>query len=72
MADVVPPPYAITDDDKRGLLVVTGAVVLAYVWVCFLIRIWLRLQTREWRADDWALATATVGFACHLQLSSSC
>lgn len=54
------PPYFITADDKRGLLVVTGAVVLAYVWTCFLIRICVRWQTREWRADDWALAVATV------------
>lgn len=59
MATANPPPYSITADDKRGLLVVTGAVVLAYVWTCFLIRLWLRQQTREWRADDWALAIAT-------------
>ncbi|KAL6702670.1 hypothetical protein ACN47E_001255 [Coniothyrium glycines] len=55
----IPAPYAITADDKRGLLVVTGAAVLAFVWCCFLIRLWLRFQTREWRADDWLLAIAT-------------
>ncbi|KAH9866608.1 hypothetical protein J1614_008300 [Plenodomus biglobosus] len=59
MAVADPPPYFITADDKRGLLVVTGAIVLAYVWTCFLIRLWLRQQTREWRADDWALTIAT-------------
>ncbi|KAI8942070.1 hypothetical protein NX059_000169 [Plenodomus lindquistii] len=59
MAAVSPPRYFITADDKRGLIVVTGAVVLAYVWTCFLIRLWLRRQTREWRADDWALTVAT-------------
>jgi hypothetical protein len=49
--DVIPPPYVITADDKRGLIVVTGAAVLAFVWSCFLIRVWLRLQSREWRSD---------------------
>ncbi|KAF2846383.1 hypothetical protein T440DRAFT_471833 [Plenodomus tracheiphilus IPT5] len=59
MAATNPPPFFITPDDKRGLLIVTGAIVLAYVWTCFIIRLWLRWQTREWRADDWALAVAT-------------
>ena len=58
--EVIPPPYVITADDKRGLIVVTGAAVLAFVWSCFLIRVWLRLQSREWRSDDWWLAAATV------------
>jgi hypothetical protein len=49
--EVIPPPYVITADDKRGLIVVTGAAVLAFVWSCFLIRVWLRLQSREWRSD---------------------
>ncbi|KAG9189657.1 hypothetical protein G6011_06525 [Alternaria panax] len=58
--EVIPPPYVITADDKRGLIVVTGAAVLAFVWSCFLIRVWLRLQSREWRSDDWWLAAATL------------
>lgn len=49
--EVIPPPYVISADDKRGLIVVTGAAVLAFVWSCFLIRVWLRLQSREWRSD---------------------
>jgi hypothetical protein len=48
---VIPPPYVIRTNDKRGLIVVTGAAVLAFVWSCFLIRVWLRLQSREWRSD---------------------
>ncbi|RAQ99963.1 hypothetical protein DDE82_007758 [Stemphylium lycopersici] len=51
-AEVIPPPYVITAHDKRGLIVVTGAAVLAFVWSCFLIRVWLRWQSREWRSDD--------------------
>lgn len=58
--EVVPPPYVITADDKRGLIVVTVALVLAFVYVCFLIRVWLRIQTRDWKPDDWLLAIATV------------
>ncbi|KAF2030743.1 hypothetical protein EK21DRAFT_64705 [Setomelanomma holmii] len=58
--DPIPPPYFITADDKRGLIVVTVAIVLAFVWVCSLIRIWLRYQTRDWKADDWLLSAATV------------
>ncbi|KAI4690978.1 uncharacterized protein J4E88_002452 [Alternaria novae-zelandiae] len=58
--EVIPPPYVISADDKRGLIVVTGAAVLAFVWSCFLIRVWLRLQSREWRSDDWWLAIATL------------
>jgi hypothetical protein len=49
--EVIPAPYIITANDKRGLIVVTGAAVLAFVWSCFLIRVWLRLQSREWRSD---------------------
>ncbi|KAF1938307.1 hypothetical protein EJ02DRAFT_384021 [Clathrospora elynae] len=58
--EVIPPPFVITDDDKRGLIVVTAAAVLAFIWCCFLIRLWLRLQTRKWRSDDWLLAAATL------------
>lgn len=49
--DVVPPPYVITANDKRGLIVVTGASVLAFVWCCSLIRVWLRWRLKEWRSD---------------------
>lgn len=48
---VIPPPYVITAHDKRGLIVVTGASVLAFVWCCSLIRVWLRWQLKEWRSD---------------------
>ena len=62
-AEVIPPPYVITAHDKRGLLVITGAVVLAFVWSCFSIRIWLRLQSREWRSDGEYLSRYT---ACQI------
>jgi hypothetical protein len=60
LRDAIPPPYFITADDKRGLIVVTVAVVLAFVWICSLIRIWLRWQSKSWKSDDWLLAAATV------------
>jgi hypothetical protein len=59
--DTFPPPYSITADDKRGLIVVTVALVLAFVYVCSLIRISLRWQSGDWRTDDWLLSFATVG-----------
>jgi hypothetical protein len=55
-----PPPYFITANDKRGLIVVTAALVLAFVWTCSLIRTWLRWHARDSKADDWWLALATV------------
>ncbi|KAF9691561.1 hypothetical protein EKO04_010289 [Ascochyta lentis] len=58
--DVTPAPFAITDDDKRGLIVVTAGCTLAFVWVCFVIRVWLRLQVGEWRSDDYFLGAATL------------
>jgi hypothetical protein len=64
--EVIPPPYVITGDDQRGLIVVTVAIVLAFVWTCSLIRMWLRWQSREWRPDESLLAIATVRTA-HLQ-----
>lgn len=64
---VIPPPYAITADDKRGLIVVTVAIILAFVWVCSLIRIWLRYQSRDWKTDDSLLAGATVSFSLNFR-----
>lgn len=58
--DVIPAPFQITENDKRGLIVVTAGCTLAFVWVCLIIRAWLRLQVREWRSDDYFLAAATV------------
>jgi hypothetical protein len=58
--DITPPPFVITENDKRGLIVVTAAITLAFVWTCFFVRVWLRLQVREWRSDDYFLAAATV------------
>jgi hypothetical protein len=61
---VIPPPYVITADDKRGLIVVTGAAVLSFVWCCFLIRVWLRLQTREWKSDGKSPYCVFSGMCC--------
>lgn len=60
MATAIPPPYFITADDKRGLIVVTVALVLAFVGTCSVIRVWLRYQAKDWKSDDWLLASATV------------
>ncbi len=70
--DVVPPPFQITDDDKRGLIAVTAGCTLAFVWVCFIIRVWLRIQVREWRSDDYFLAAATVSLNVEAWLRRSC
>ncbi|KAJ4304664.1 hypothetical protein N0V90_000191 [Kalmusia sp. IMI 367209] len=56
---VTPAPFKITDDDKRGLIVVTAAYTVAFVWVCFIIRVWLRLQVKDWKAEDCFLGAAT-------------
>ncbi|KAH8704573.1 hypothetical protein GQ44DRAFT_743608 [Phaeosphaeriaceae sp. PMI808] len=53
------PPYFITVDDKRDLIVVTVALVLAFVWACCLIR-------GDWKADDRLLASATSGIILNL------
>ncbi|KAF2650112.1 hypothetical protein K491DRAFT_155473 [Lophiostoma macrostomum CBS 122681] len=53
-------PYVISENDKRGLVVVITATTLSFVWTCWSIRIWLRYNTREWRPDDYFLAAATV------------
>ncbi|KAF1917449.1 hypothetical protein BDU57DRAFT_446965 [Ampelomyces quisqualis] len=55
-----PPPFFITADDKRGLIVVTVALVLTFVWSCSLIGIWMRYKARDWKPDDWLLASATL------------
>lgn len=70
-SEVRPPPYFITDTDKRGLIVVINATTLSFVWTCLLIRIWLRLKTREWRSDDYFLAAATVTLGPSLRYSAS-
>jgi hypothetical protein len=70
--EAIPPPFFITADDKRGLIVVTVALVLAFVWTCSLIRLWLRWQARDWKTDDWLLAFATVSLkALHIVDSGS-
>jgi len=61
--EAIPPPYFITADDKRGLIVVTVAVVLAFVWTCSMIRVWLRWKSRDWKADDGLLAAATASIS---------
>jgi hypothetical protein len=62
--EVIPPPYVITADNKGGLIVVTGAAVLAFVWSCFLIRVWLRMQSGEWRSDGECLFYPTACETC--------
>ncbi|KAF1965591.1 hypothetical protein BU23DRAFT_545768 [Bimuria novae-zelandiae CBS 107.79] len=56
-----PPPYFITEVDKQGLIAVSTAITLAFVWTCFGIRIWLRCRSVEsWKLDDNFLAGATI------------
>lgn len=57
---IIPSPYVITPDDKRGLIVLTVALVVSFVWTCWFIRLWLRIKKREWKTDDIFLFSATV------------
>ncbi|KAF2497949.1 hypothetical protein BU16DRAFT_439113, partial [Lophium mytilinum] len=56
----IPPPYFITPTDKRGLVVVITALTLAFVWTCLIVRLYLRVKVKEWKADDYFLVAATV------------
>jgi hypothetical protein len=60
MAEVIPPPYFITPTDRRGLVVVMTALVLAFVWTSLVIRLYLRVKLKEWKIDDSFLVAATV------------
>ncbi|KAF2141108.1 uncharacterized protein K452DRAFT_229461 [Aplosporella prunicola CBS 121167] len=57
---IIPAPYKITPDDKRGLVVVVTTTTLAFIGVCLLIRLYTRLRVQEWKRDDWLLALATL------------
>lgn len=61
---VVPPPYHITDDDKRGLVMVITTITVSFVIACLLVRIYVRTKVNnDWKRDDSLLAVATV-FCC--------
>lgn len=56
------PPFLITDTDKRGVIVVVSVVLLSFLLVAFLTRIWVRLRVSgPWSYDDTTLTIATVG-----------
>jgi len=67
--EVILPPFVITDNDKRGLVVVITVTLLSFVWTCLLVRIWMRLNSREWKSDDFFLAAVTVRFNILAQIS---
>lgn len=67
--EAIPPPFVITADDKRGLIVVITVTTLSVIWTCLLIRIWLRSKSREWKLDDCFLAAATVRFILRAQIN---
>lgn len=66
MSDPTPPgvshaPFIITDTDKRGVIVVVSIVLLSFLLVSFLTRIWVRLRVSgPWSYDDTTLTIATV------------
>lgn len=47
-------------NDKRGLIVVTTAIVLAFVIACVFVRCWQRLEAKEWHLEDLAFASSAV------------
>jgi hypothetical protein len=62
MADYVegPRPFVITDDDRRGLIAIFTTLLLIWMLLCYMIRLYLRLSPRlplGW--DDAALTVAT-------------
>ena len=60
MIAVIPPPYVIEPNDKRGVVVLGAAVNLSFVWTCVSILIWQRWKLREWKLDDYFVLSATV------------
>ncbi|GME26770.1 hypothetical protein GTA08_BOTSDO00917 [Neofusicoccum parvum] len=59
-SNVVPAPYRITENDKRGLVMVITSVTISFVLSCLLVRIYVRTKVKEWKRDDSLLAVATV------------
>ncbi|KAK0654152.1 hypothetical protein DIS24_g5451 [Lasiodiplodia hormozganensis] len=62
-SNVVPAPYHITPDDKRGLVMVVTTTTVSFVISCLLVRIYVRTKVKEWKRDDSLLALATL-FCC--------
>lgn len=60
---VVPPPYHITENDKRGLVVVVTTLTLSFVIVCLTVRVYVRTRVNEWKRDDSLLAATSVRFS---------
>lgn len=63
MTAVIPPPYVIDPNDKRGVVVLVAGVNLSFVWTCVLILIWQRWKLREWKLDDYFVVAASVSRA---------
>jgi hypothetical protein len=60
-AGVADPPFTVTDTDKRGIIVVVSVVLLSFLLVSYLTRIWVRLRVSgPWSYDDTTLTVATV------------
>lgn len=67
-SNVVPAPYHITPDDKRGLVMVVTTTTVSFVISCLLVRIYVRTKVKEWKRDDSLLAVATVSFFASIHL----
>jgi hypothetical protein len=65
-AGVSKPPLTINDTDKRGVILVVSVVLLSFLLVSFLTRIWVRLRVSgPWSYDDTTLTVATVRLTCY-------
>ena len=54
-------PFVVTSDDRRGIVAVFTTLLLVWMLLCYVIRLYLRLSPRlplGW--DDVVLAVATV------------
>ncbi|KAL3420002.1 hypothetical protein PVAG01_08501 [Phlyctema vagabunda] len=57
---VLPPFHVITATDKRGLIIIITTFSTVSVWVCLLLRIYMRLKVNgPWKWDDTCVAGAT-------------
>lgn len=59
--------FTITDTDKGGLVVIVGTILMSWMVLCFMFRVYTRVYINgPFDADDIA---AGVGMVCHLLMT---
>ena len=54
------PYFIVTDDDRRGIEIITCTLLASWMILVFLIRLELRWRKDMFGLDDWACTAATV------------